>query len=587
MPLSALHCKRVSSVLRPKYRHLSPVLGLISANSPFLLGNLESFPSTPKPTVLLIRDLFANKGDRWAITQSRSKASFYLDSPQRLAHVLGMALTGKEAEVDSVLGGLGIGTNRVDGARTGVSLQKYRDVVANLAQAVTLSPEAVPIYMQLVWQRAKNKRDIWCFYKTLEQHYLPDLLLPLLPEQEFVQDNFTPQDFSPKVLTRAGLELANLDSLASPEFANSLDLVAANLSTSTWKPVWKLMKHDLPGNNQSVYDCVEVVVREFVDMLLFDEAANAFVGLGQELAGFYEAMPQQSEEQNSKAWFALCQNLPQCDYIQPNQHELFPSLENVLKCAAHLLGLPHTNQALAFCQAFNAQTGKALQIEERREMFRPALSDESQRREIALCRLGSLCIELTLVRSHRLATAKHSRVGGSEWVVASRPKHLEAWSKSTNAPPAVLASCFWPAFLQDQMLEVSDDSRLAQQLTSAPWGADRERNWSLDQSFLGSELTLQEQAAKRRANQRVLFQALRKAIHANQPEAVAWLVTKAGVKDANGIQLACTLWKNQAYEHAAVRAVGDLLPKQARDLLWGEAPLMDRAHFALRNLVYY
>lgn len=586
MPLTALHCKRVSSALRAEYRHLSPALGLISANSPFLLANLESFPSTPQPTVRLVRDLFANKGDRWAITQSRSKASFYLDSPQRLAHVLGMALTGKEADADAVLGGLGIGTNRVDGARTGVSLQKYRDVVANLAQAVALSPEAIPIYMQLVWQRAKDKRDLWRFYKTLEEHYLPDLLL-LGPEHEgaFVRDNFTPQDFSPEALTRAGLELADLDRVASTEFADSLDLVAANLSTSTWKPVWKLVKHELAG--QSVYDCVEVVVREFVDMLLFDEAANAFGGkMGQALAEFYGAMPQRSEEQNSRAWFALCQRVPQCDYLQPDQHELFPSLENVLKCAAHLLGLPPaTNQALAFCQAFNAQTGKELWIEERREMFRPALSDESQRREIALCRLGSLCIELTLVRSHRLATAKHSRVGGSEWVVASRPKHLEAWSKSADAPPAVLASCFWPAFLQDQMLDASGS--LAQQLTSAPWGADRERNWSLDQSLLGSELTLQEQAARKRASQRVLLQALRRAVDAREPEAAAWLLTKAGVQDANGVQLACALWRNQTHEHAAVRAVGDLLPKQARDLLWGKAPLVDRARFAWRNLVYY
>ena len=143
--------------------------------------------------------------------------------------------------------------------------------------------------------------------------------------------------------------------ISSAAFAANFEAVAAGLSqANAFKPAIKLDRHPYKGGRR-VPDCVEVVVRELLDLLLFDPHCNeldlarlppttvpAVVQFYRQLAGggFKGAHEQ------SAAWYGLCQELPTCEYISTTPapasvpYELLPTMANVMRTVGVLLGAP-------------------------------------------------------------------------------------------------------------------------------------------------------------------------------------------------------------------------------------------------------
>jgi len=541
MPLKASQVKGTLLVLKPEFRRFSPALGLVALGAPAFVNNLYSCTvRTPlwglSPSCDLAREAFFTRDP--AVEEPRpcrnpSKPIAYT-TPRVLGHILGLAVSrASEADVQKTLKENGIETNRVNGTWTGVSLARFKRLVSLIREAYQAdeATPAVPLLTRIAWEKAEGKQDLLDFYRALSLHLGPvfnDEHRGLIAEdsgssafsESFIEDAFTIDELQDEdAIGAASSHLAGDDDGRSPEYARHLELIAASLSQAqAFKPAWKILRHTYKGGKQ-VPDCVEVTVREFIDLLLYDADRDSFdlsrlpSSANKELRAFYEGFTRFTDElTRSRAWFSLCQEIPGCEYISETdggriKYELFPSIKNVISCIGHLLGRPEWGHDLkAFAQGYESfrreRGGEAssLEITERREMFRAALAEESRRREIMTVGFVSSphYLEITLEGAHRLATVKHCRRSQGKWVQESRPSHLRRMlSSHPNQSSYLLRSVFWPAFLQDSALLGMDvghtnpaTSVLA--ILSTRWGHDR-RRWDLGRSTLTAEVTPNEE----------------------------------------------------------------------------------------------
>jgi hypothetical protein len=212
----------------------------------------------------------------------------------------------------------------------------------------------------------------------------------------------------------------------------------------------------------------------------------------------------------------------------------------VYACVASLLGRPEWGaSAQALIAGYNSTFPEHKQkfaIQERREMFRAALSEETRRREIAVIGFEKSLhyLELTLERAHRLASAKHCRAHEGKWIANTRESHLQKWLKSKGE--SVLASALWPALLHDNMLgrlgsaanlEPNNELVIEQALLSARWGDDR-ANWTWDRPTFTAEQTPEEVRVGQRQSETLAMTALDYASRSNSLSEtyLAWIISE-------------------------------------------------------------
>ena len=143
-----------------------------------------------------------------------------------------------------------------------------------------------------------------------------------------MRQSFLQARFSRDVLEDTlGVEAAALRLLSTDvalDAANDVELVAASLSSANaHKPAIKLSRHGFK-NAEAKPDCVEVVVREIFDLLLFDALTDSFnpsARLPPEACSRVRAFYEQHanifvddddgaiEAARSKQWFELCSGL--------------------------------------------------------------------------------------------------------------------------------------------------------------------------------------------------------------------------------------------------------------------------------------
>jgi hypothetical protein len=620
--LCSAHAKGTVAVLLPTYRFLSPAIGLALLHQDAPIAKLLSAPlrrpsalhSDPFDTACaLSRELFYVAGSRVRPSTNMSSPAAQLGLRQ-LGTLVGLALQGcGDAELEAGLRGGGISTNRVDGRWTGVSMARHMRLARSVRAACHDQGGkvlALPLLLRYVWERAESKRCLLDFLDAV--HHNVPILSPVLSRTAELGCEATRSAFIASAFTSADLTAPALKAAAwavvdpPPEAANAapepLELLAAALSQAlTFKPPIRLRRHAyVSGAPREVPDCVEVVLREVFDLLLFDPETSRMdvqrlpVGCAPGLFEFYAARADRAVEtsgaEDSAAWFAVCQGLDGCEYLSlaPGErpYELKPSLSNVACAAGRLLqprgqAWQRMTDLAEFWNGSSVQRGRIrgqkLEISERADISRGIAAEESLRRERAQITLhpGSRhSLDVLLDPAHNTATAAHRSIG-SDWVDAELLEaQAQAWAR---APPAscdpVLSSALWPALLGDAMLlklgsakPFGADTTWSCNAVTRRWQAVLWSRWADEDAFLCAPLHGENAAANLTAAEErrglvrqgeLLVRALSMCAQISDAEIAEWLIKAGRSARASPADLASALFQYRGVvQQPAYRAGG-------------------------------
>lgn len=329
---SSLSIRGTASVLKTEALFLSPAVGLLVSCAPQLVANLRRFPPHYN-SFALANELFYQRVDKGlerrfgpiSPSNSKSNPAFWL-STRRLGVLLGIAMLQctepvsaiilscednyhslfrqvRDKELDILLQFHGIRCNYVDDTWTGISLARYRKLIKVIAEAYkcsTLLPNdnvniastySLPIFLGYVWDRANSKNCLLDFLLAVEETSGKSIFSDSWQElreagspqqQAWLVDSFRSEDLSPSNVraaaqcilrynTRNDGRNSNSDAYLGGEvgLGQSLEVLAASLSMErAFKPSIKLGRYSCDGGPTRP-DCVEVVVREIVEGLLF------------------------------------------------------------------------------------------------------------------------------------------------------------------------------------------------------------------------------------------------------------------------------------------------------------------------------
>ncbi|KAI9005156.1 hypothetical protein DFJ74DRAFT_409604 [Hyaloraphidium curvatum] len=507
--LTPYHAKHLLACLRDDARRLSPAVGLVAASAAAHAGNLlrlaecDSVGGTPRgiraSAALSAELLFrASRRDPIVPTRSASQAAFHL-TPRRWGALLGLAIAGAtRSRFAEDLGNLGIGTNRVDGAWTGVSMARYLKL-ADLAAAAwhdeggTLAP-----LLASLWARSSSKRDLLDFLLAVDAYF--PVFAPgwegLRRGDPQTVDRFLASAFSKAevlALDPASIAASLLSSSSSPADLETAELVSCSLSqTQAYKQPVPVLRHPYRGG-KDVPDCVEVAVREFFEFVLFDtEAQRLDASLlppttRPEVRAFFSSPPA-GELPAARAWFEMLQGLEACDYISSSPagapYELHPDSQTLARVIGWALGAPGWRSwtRMADASAFwnSLHPSASLSCTERIDAVKSVLHEDTKRRELSLLsRPGApVSLEIALHAAHRTATCTYRRVGAHAAAAdpGAREGLLHGWARGELAPWADVHAAL---ILGDRMLESLrrrgrvPDRLAAQALLAARWGPDR------------------------------------------------------------------------------------------------------------------
>ena len=546
--LSAAHVVDTAAVLKNNFLHVSPAAGLLATSANTFLANVHNLHGVaqqlPPPwaaAAALARDLYLEPrpGAPLQATKSRSHAGAHLDGGA-LGHILGLALAdaGDQTIGRTLREQCGIETNKVHGEWTGVSMARYRRLVEHLGTGRDDAGPVIPLYLRFVWHRAKTKRGLLDFLLALDSHTA--CLVPAWREavttdpaaaEGWCRSQFTPSDTneaSVEAAARRILQPPSPEPSPSPplpplrpsspppaaelSFARALEILAANLSdVHAFKPPNVLERHAYRGGAPRP-DCVEMLLRETLDLLLYSSESRTFEvearlpsGASGAVRAHYErrAAGELSDADAGADWFPLAQGLAGCKYISaaPNgdPYELHPSLSNLAGAAGVLLGQPGWRSLSALQAYWNAHAVSAraaaadsdaaelprkLVVDESRSgAYRPLLSDSPRSREIAkLMAEGSrFSVEFLLEVDPPIALATHGRED-APWAEATKRAHLDAWRGSEAAAGVeaeaaarsqlqVLRHALWPVVLGDRLLDELPDHPTAASSGAASSGS--------------------------------------------------------------------------------------------------------------------
>ena len=537
--LSARDAKATATILRATHAHLSPTVGLLTRSASCWLANLHSLGHTPvaAPATLLARELFAAGPPGtfdMRVTRSRSHAAAHLTGSSA-GHILALGLkrvTSADEVAITLRDRCRITTNKVDGEWTGVSLARYRRIVELISSGVdrtathtaaagsssgsdtaaaATSAAVVPVFLRYVWERASSRECLRDFLLSLDSHI--DCLTdegrhalgsggghggggghPAAPPwasssaaasaaDAWCADVFTPEETSDGAVAAAARRvLARGRADDAHGFARALEVLAANAAdVHAFKPPNVLERHGYRGAPPRP-DCVEMLLREVFDLLLYDPATAAFEpgrlpdSAAAPLVSHYErrASGALTALDAGADWFPIAQGLPRCKYLSSAPpdgapYELHPRLANLAAAAGTLLGHTGECRSLSQLQAlWNAHaaasrppdtatatagagagaaggaairlppgTPRALHVDESRSgMYRPLLSDTPRMREVASLHLdgGRYAVELLMETDPMIAIASHRR-RDAPWAAATTEEHLAAWEAAVSPRP--------------------------------------------------------------------------------------------------------------------------------------------------------
>ena len=175
--------------------------------------------------------------------------------------------------------------------------------------------------MRFLWDKAQSKQDLLVFLQAVHLHtpvLLPSFAAKLsvggAERQAWLNDAFSPAELeNEEALLESALQL--MDTTTSAEnFAKHYELVAAGMSAvHAFRSAVRLERHSYKGGKE-VPDCVEVVVREILELFLFDIHTRTFdpsrlprTTCSRVVDFFQHHEHFTSSRAASEAWYELCQ----------------------------------------------------------------------------------------------------------------------------------------------------------------------------------------------------------------------------------------------------------------------------------------
>lgn len=250
--LPAVSVRGTMRLLRPSAFHLSPAIGLVAASSPIFSANLYRAGDMGPlgfgygAAIQLSREILhtPTQGEV-RLSRSLSRAAAYV-SPVIAGHILGLSLSNASAAtVNSTLHSLGVRTNRIHGQWTGVSLARFRRLIAIVRAGVleSASTPALPLLLRCVWERARSRQCLLDYVLALDSH--TPVLAPefaTIREDPAVRDKWLRLHFEPDELSDRHIDASALlvlqsndtcdDSPPPPplELADALERIAVSLA---------------------------------------------------------------------------------------------------------------------------------------------------------------------------------------------------------------------------------------------------------------------------------------------------------------------------------------------------------------------
>ena len=272
----------------------------------------------------------------------------------------------------------------VDGVHTNVSLSRFLRIFhlvreshlecndlnllhLNMNQEVATSP-CLLLVLRFLWEKSHSKRCLLDFLDTVHEYrpvlrhgksstWNPDdlntFLTSSIDRKDLEQTNKIEQAALRLLSTTTLREILREEGSSPNENTMSswmssagrdCELVAASLSSAqAHKPAIKMSRHGFNGG-PSKPDCVEVVLREMFDLLLFDSTTSSFdsearlpLTASPAVRDFYKRHSEvhlqdddgSIEEIRSFEWFQLCSNLPMVDYTASSVSPLVADLSTV------------------------------------------------------------------------------------------------------------------------------------------------------------------------------------------------------------------------------------------------------------------
>lgn len=287
----------------------------------------------------------------------------------------------------------GIKSNYVGGEWTGVSLARWKDLANHLRSDRYPLPEkshsasslqivlSTAVWSMAVWECSQSKQCLLEYYLAVQDASGVDMFNE---ENEFVKrgvrfDPVVQADWVSRTIdderlqdstTSSSLIQTSLNSLTSDnaairassmDTARAVEVLCAIIMTTkrprNLKPTTPNGYYGYDGGEIKP-DCVEVAVRELIDLLLWDEASASFdssrlpATAVPELVALYQsahAIPSESNDSSEgpswrdsgREWFDMLSDIPGCDYLSTSSngrpYELTPTLRNVAKVCRRLL----------------------------------------------------------------------------------------------------------------------------------------------------------------------------------------------------------------------------------------------------------
>lgn len=308
-------------------------------------------------------------------------------TPEIVGTMMGLAASSHpESRLKRALEELGVTTNKVHGEWTGVSFARYAKVYNDIhgcmhasdafsrghvgfhsdggsgggrraSHAEALAARAgVSVLLQFAWEKATSKHDILAFLLALDKHSPAQILVDGFATDAGMQKAWAEGYFSAasdegdEAMEKAALSLLD-PRLPDTAFASSFERLAAGMSAvHAFRTPVRLQRHCYKEGRE-VPDCVEVCVRELIEILIYDPSQrrfehsrlprttllsvrNFFVDLA---AGKFAAHSGLA----SQAWYPICQELPVCEYLVRapggEKYELKPTMQNLSRALGSLL----------------------------------------------------------------------------------------------------------------------------------------------------------------------------------------------------------------------------------------------------------
>jgi hypothetical protein len=409
-------------------------------------------------------DLLATKlfwqTDRFSPLQvSRNKSQPVAHLTPRFMGVLWQVAAGlvSEKEQKVSLQRAGIRSNHVQDEWTGVSMARWMDLLSSLqlehrptdpttttAIRHAFPPLVVAPWLAALWQIARTKDDLLDFLLAMEEYSTEESILDDTNElaralrhdenarKEWAASSFAAEEITPDRVHEALDQLVSLsDDVVVGGTHDScggrlMEVIAASRAIQHFaKPVVPNGRYGYDGG-QPKSDCVEVAVREILDLLLWDESQACFdfsrwPRASQELVQLYQQHGRPVSDEG-QLWFDVLSSRPGCDYLavspQGKPYELTPTMANVARVVQQLLGFDTetesgwtTLEELASTWNELANT-PLLRVTSSKRTFRPPMSDQLVHEEHSTLSLegSKYGISIKLDKKREFATVAHIRM---------------------------------------------------------------------------------------------------------------------------------------------------------------------------------